>query len=128
MAPPPTLLQYDARVLFTGRDIMISRQHWIVAVGLLALPFLGFAVLHSTGARAQSQYPVMDSVANTIVQKYQNSTCEQLWEKKAAHAPLTMEQVRIVTFLRDDANMRAAFMQIVAPPIVNKMFDCGLIP
>jgi hypothetical protein len=107
---------------------MIPRQQWIVAVGLLSLPFIGFALFHSTGAEAQSQYPVMDSVANTIVQKYQNSTCEQLWEKKAAHAPLTMEQVRIVTFLKDDANMRAAFMQIVAPPIVNKMFDCGLIP
>jgi hypothetical protein len=108
---------------------MIRRQHtWIVAVGLLGVPFLGFALLPSTGVQAQGQYPLMDNVANIIVQKYQSSTCEQLWEKKAAHAPLTMEQVRIVTFLHDDPNMRAAFMQIVAPPIVNKMFDCGLIP
>jgi hypothetical protein len=108
---------------------MMRRQYsWIAAVGLVSVGFLTFALFHPAGVHAQSQYPVMDSVANTIVQKYQNSTCEQLWEKKAAHAPLTMEQVRIVTFLRDDANMRAAFMQIVAPPIVNKMFDCGLIP
>jgi hypothetical protein len=105
-----------------------SRYSWIAAIGVVAVGFAGFALFHSTGVQAQSQYPVMDNVANMIVQKYQNSTCEQLWEKKSAHAPPTMEQTRVVTFLHDDANMRAAFMRIVAPPVVNKMFDCGLIP
>jgi hypothetical protein len=112
-----------------GRTVMIRRQYsWIAAGGVVSAALAGFALFHTSGVKAQGQYPVMDNVANMIVQKYQNSTCEQLWEKKSAHAPLTMEQTRIVTFLHDDANMRAAFMKIVAPPIVNKMFDCGLIP
>ena len=32
---------------------------------------------------ANAQYPVMDMVANKVIQKYQTATCEQLWEKKA---------------------------------------------
>ena len=27
---------------------------------------------------ANAQYPVMDMIANKVIQKYQNSTCEQL--------------------------------------------------
>jgi hypothetical protein len=108
---------------------MTKRRYSLVAVlGLLSLGLLGFMLSRSTAVLAQGQYPLMDDVAQKIVQKYQNSTCEQLWVRKSAHAPPTMEETRIVTFLHDDQNMRAAFMKIVAPPVVNKLFDCGLIP
>jgi hypothetical protein len=29
----------------------------------------------------RAQYPIMDRVANKVVQKYQTSTCEQLWQE-----------------------------------------------
>jgi hypothetical protein len=110
-----------------SRSIMTQRHYsMIVVFGLFSLGLLLFVLSRSTPA--QGQYPLMDDVANKIVQKYQTSTCEQLWVKKSAHAPPTMEETRIVTFLHDDADMRMAFMKIVAPPVVNKMFDCGLIP
>jgi hypothetical protein len=110
-------------------SIMTQRRYSLVAVfGLLSFGFLAFMLWRSAAVLAQGQYPLMDDVAQKIVQKYQNSTCEQLWVKKSAHAPPTMEETRIVTFLHDDANMRVAFMKIVAPPVVNKLFDCGLIP
>jgi hypothetical protein len=108
---------------------MTKRRYSLVAVlGLLVLSFLGFMLTRSTAVLAQGQYPLMDDVAHKIVQKYQTSTCEQLWVRKSAHAPPTMEETRVVTFLHDDADMRMAFMKIVAPPVVTKLFDCGLIP
>ena len=36
---------------------------------------------------ASAQYPIMDSIADKIIQKYQTSTCEQLYQQKAAKAP-----------------------------------------
>lgn len=100
----------------------------IVALAALLLSAVGFIFSRTADVLAQGQYPLMDDVAQKIVQKYQNSTCEQLWVKKSAHAPPTMEETRLVTFLRDDADMRLAFMKIVAPPVVTKLFDCRLIP
>ena len=76
-------------------------------------------------ARAQ-QYPVMDMVANKIIQKYQQSTCEQLWQRKGKAKP--QREKEMVQMLRDDPQMRAAFINKVAAPIANKMFECGMIP
>jgi hypothetical protein len=39
-----------------------------------------------------------------------------------------MEEQRVIGFLRSDPQMRAAFINQIAPPIANKMFDCGMIP
>jgi hypothetical protein len=107
---------------------MTKHQYSMLAGLTLSFVVIGFAVFRPRGAEAQSPYPILNDVANKVVQKYQNSTCEQLWEKRSSHAPPTMEETRILTFLRDDPNMRAAFINIVAPPIATKMFDCGMIP
>jgi hypothetical protein len=107
---------------------MTKRHHSLIAVlALCSLAVLGVALFGSTGAQAQ-QYPIMNDFANKIIQKYTSSSCEQLWEKKAAHAPPTAEEQRIIGFLRSDPQMRAAFINQIAPPIANKMFDCGMIP
>jgi hypothetical protein len=29
---------------------------------------------------ADAQFPIMDQVADKVIQKYQTSTCEQLWQ------------------------------------------------
>ncbi len=77
---------------------------------------------------AQAQYPLMDAVANKIIQKYQNSSCEQLWEKKAQKAPPTQQEQNVIQLLKGDPQMREAFINKIAAPIANKMFDCGMIP
>ncbi len=43
---------------------------------------IGVAALIAAGV-AYAQYPIMDAVANKVVQKYQTATCEQLWQEKA---------------------------------------------
>ncbi|MGO9518759.1 MAG: hypothetical protein ACLPND_17130 [Candidatus Korobacteraceae bacterium] len=91
---------------------------------LLALALgLGYACVGSA-----QQYPMMDMVANKVIQKYQNSSCEQLWEKKAQKAPPSPQEQNAINLLKGDPQMRAAFINKVAAPIANKMFKCGMIP
>jgi hypothetical protein len=97
-----------------------------------ALALLGLLTAGSYSRKAQAQppqqYPIMDKVADKIVQKYQTSTCEQLWLKKNEKAPPSAEEQKVIAFLKNDPQMRAAFISKIAAPIANKMFECGMIP
>jgi hypothetical protein len=77
---------------------------------------------------SQDQHPILDQVANKVIQKYQNATCQQLWAERAQKAPPTPAEVKAVQFLRGDPQMRALFLNRVAAPIANKMFECEMIP
>ena len=83
-------------------------------------------VLCVTAGIAYAQYPILDMVADRVVQKYQSSSCEQLWQKKGE--PKSMEEQRVIGLLQSDPQMRTAFINKVAAPIANKMFECGMIP
>jgi hypothetical protein len=87
-------------------------------------------VLLTGGVRteSQSQTPILDQVANKVIQKYQTSTCQQLWAEKAQKVPPTPAEVKAIEFLHADAQMRTLFLNKVAAPIANKMFECGMIP
>ena len=79
---------------------------------------------------AVAQHPILDAVANKVVQKYQGATCEQLWQERAAGQgkPKPEMEQRLVKMLHEDAQMRTEFFNRVSAPIVNKMFECGMIP
>ena len=83
-----------------------------------------------TGAVAQSQYPIMDKLAEKVLQKYQTSSCQQLAAGRGQKKSGKKEQVeeRVVRLLHDDPQMRQAFLDQIAAPIANKMFECGMIP
>jgi len=110
---------------------MMKRFYPLVAVlALVSLLFLGITLLRASEAKAEppQQYPIMDKVADKIIQKYQTSTCEQLWLKKSEKAPPTPEEQKAIAFLKSDPQMRAAFINKIAAPIANKMFECGMVP
>ena len=75
-------------------------------------------------------YPVLDRIAEKVVQKYQQATCEQLWQERAQKdkAPKPQMEQEALQMLKSDQQMRAAFINKVAAPIANKMFECGMIP
>jgi hypothetical protein len=77
-----------------------------------------------------AQYPVLDEVAGRVIQKYQGSSCEQLWEEKAQKQgrPKPPREQQALQLLRDDPQMRAMFIDRIAAPVANKMFECGMIP
>ena len=80
----------------------------------------------AAGVAIAQQFPILDSIANKVVQKYQSSSCEQLWAQKAQ--PKSAEEQRVISLLKADPAMRAEFINRVAAPMANKMFDCGMIP
>jgi hypothetical protein len=76
----------------------------------------------------QGQHPILDQVANKVIQKYQTSTCQQLSAERALKAPPSPQEQKAIQFLKSDPQMRALFLNKVAAPIANKMFECGMIP
>ena len=76
------------------------------------------------------EFPVLDQIAAKVVQKYQQATCEQLWQERAQKGkkPESPMEQRALEMLKSDSQMRAAFINKVAAPIANKMFECGMIP
>jgi hypothetical protein len=81
----------------------------------------------------QSQYPILDKVAQRVIQKYQTTSCADLKAKK--EAPKTAEtgdqaqmKQKVVMLLRSDPKMRAHFLNMIGGPIANKMFECGMVP
>jgi hypothetical protein len=96
----------------------VSKRFYLFGL-ILALSYLG---------GASAQFPIMDSVADKIIMKYQTSTCEQLYQAKAQKQQPGPGEQKAIQMLHNDPQMRAAFIAKVAPPIANKMFDCGMIP
>jgi hypothetical protein len=78
------------------------------------------------GIAYAQQYPIMDMVANKVIQKYQTATCQQLWHQK--NQPKSEQERRAIQLLRQDPQMRTAFFNKVSAPIANKLFECGMIP
>ena len=78
----------------------------------------------------QKQYPVADMLADKIIAKYKSSSCVELKAKKMAGQSGQKEEreERVVEILRKDPAMREHFLNRIAGPVVNKMFECGMIP
>src|SRR5216110_988522 len=76
------------------------------------------------------QYPIMDRIAEKVIQKYQTSTCEQLWQERAqkGKAPKPQMEQEALQMLKSDPQMRSAFINQIAATIANKLFECGMIP
>ena len=75
---------------------------------------------------ARADYPMVNIAADRVIAKYQNATCEQLWEQKGQ--PKSDEEQNVIQILRDDPQIRTVFLDKIAAPVVNKMFQCGMIP
>ena len=57
----------------------------------------------AAGVAIAQQFPILDSIANKVVQKYQSSSCEQLWAQKAQ--PKSAEEQRVLALLKADPAM-----------------------
>ncbi len=94
----------------------------VVAAAVVSMLFCVIFV----GLAAAQQYPMVDMVANNVVEKYQMMNCEQLWEQKGK--PKTPKEQEAIQMLRGDPQIRQYFINKIAGPIANKMFECGMIP
>jgi hypothetical protein len=94
--------------------------------GFYLAAVLGLLVFAGVARAQYGQYPLLDAAANKVIQKYQYSSCEQLWEDR--NKPKTQREQEAVNFLRNDPHMRQMFIDRVAAPVANKLFQCGMIP
>lgn len=94
---------------------------------VLLIGVLGFVGV----ADAQPDYPMMDKLAEKVIEKYRTSSCQELAQQKKSQptaGPQQKIQARVMQMLRNDRQMRTQFLNKVSAPIANKMFECGMIP
>ncbi len=88
-----------------------------VAVGISALIVAG---------AASAQGMLLDAAADKVIKKYQAATCDELKAQKKE--PPSDKEKEAIEFLRNDSQARISFINKIAAPVLNKMFDCGTIP
>jgi hypothetical protein len=74
---------------------------------------------------ASAQGMLADFAADKVITKYQTATCDELKAQK--RQPPTDKEKEAVEFLRNDSQARIFFINKIAAPVLNKMFDCGMI-
>jgi hypothetical protein len=110
----------------------VARKEYDMArsIAVVVVPAFLFIAAGAAALQSSQQYPMMDAVAQKVIQKYQNASCTDLMVKKTT--PPTDEQAQkraqAIEAMRDNPAMRQAFIDKVAAPIANKLFDCGMIP
>ena len=83
------------------------------------------SILIVAGA-VSAQGMLLDFAADKVIKKYQTATCDEL--KAQRKEPPTDKEKEAIEFLRNDSQARIFFINKIAAPVLNKMFDCGMIP
>jgi hypothetical protein len=78
------------------------------------------------GAAVAQDYPILNMVADRVIDKYRNATCEQVWQDK--EKPKGEMEKNLIQMLKENPQMRQVFIDKVAATVANKMFECGLVP
>ncbi len=100
-----------------------------ITVTVAAAAVLFGPALYTSAALAQD-HPLVDKLAEKVVQKYQGSSCQQLAAERGQRPSGQRAQAeeRAVRLMHEDPQIRREFLDRVAAPIANKLFECGLIP
>ena len=83
-----------------------------------------------------NQEALLDAAANLVIGKFQNASCEELStmtansdkNSPAGGGQQAAIQEKAIALLEKNPEIREEFLNRVAAPIANKMFDCNLIP
>jgi hypothetical protein len=86
---------------------------------------VGISALIVAGA-ASAQGMLLELAADKVIKKYQTATCDELRAQKKD--PPSDKEKQAIEFLRNDSEARISFINKIAAPVLNKMFDCGMIP
>jgi hypothetical protein len=78
------------------------------------------------GAAVAQDYPILNMVADRVIDKYRNATCEQVWQDK--EKPKGEMEKNLIQMLKENPQMRQGFIDKVAATVANKMFECGFVP
>jgi hypothetical protein len=100
-----------------------------VEVSVSALKSIGVLAAVSAlvvAGACTAQGMLQDYAADKVIQKFQAASCEQLKAQKTE--PPSEKEKAAIAFLRNDDQARKIFIDKIAAPVLNKMFECGMIP
>ena len=84
------------------------------------------ALLTGSTVAANAQGMLLDYAADRVIQKVQTQSCQEL--KQHRDDPKSEKEKAALEFLRTDSQARIAFIDKIAAPVANKMFECGMFP
>jgi hypothetical protein len=79
-----------------------------------------------TAGTVAAQGMLVDAAADKVIAKYQAASCDQLKAQKSE--PPTEKEKIALDLLHADSKARVAFVDKIAAPVLNKMFECSMIP
>lgn len=107
----------------------IEMKRYLFLGVLTSLSLWGCALLSQPGPPKEV---LMNVATDLVTQKFVNASCEELANMKSeppqTEGPQAQMQAKAVEMLRNDPQTREEFINRVAGPIANKMFECELIP
>lgn len=89
-------------------------------------PAVFASVMVGVAGAAVAQGPLVDAAADRVIKKFEGATCDQL--KAQRKEPPSEKEKIAMDLLRDDSKARVAFIDKIAAPVLNKMFECSIIP
>ena len=108
---------------------MNKSRLWLAALALVAI---GSGACGNT----LSKEALLDAAANFVINKYENASCEEVaqmqpqsgQDAQANGGAEAAVQAKAIDMLKKNPELREQFINRVAGPIANRMFDCDLIP
>jgi hypothetical protein len=85
-----------------------------------------FASAMVVAGAVAAQGVLVDAAADKVIKKFEAATCDQLKAQK--NEPPSEKEKIALDLLRDDPKARVAFIDKIAAPVLNKMFECSIIP
>ncbi|MFB2982755.1 hypothetical protein [Microseira sp. BLCC-F43] len=111
----------------------MKKSHLLFLTALISI-----AIFVSSCANFTSKEALLDIAANLVINKYQNASCEEVAQMQPQSKSATSSQAdggkeadlqaKAIEMLQKNPEMRQQFINRVAGPIANKMFECNLIP
>jgi hypothetical protein len=82
---------------------------------------------------SQKGAQIVDAAATKMIQKVNSSSCDQLHASMKGSPPTTSPMKdaamqEFYTILKNNPSLKTSFFNKVSPPLMTKMFDCGMIP
>ncbi|MGO9935316.1 MAG: hypothetical protein ACLPV8_26355, partial [Steroidobacteraceae bacterium] len=118
---PAAIHPMESSLTLAMTIMQIRRDKMRTSIGAAALLSALFA---ASGALAQGM--LLDFAADKVIKKFTTSTCDELKAMKGE--PPSEKEKMAIDFLHSDQQARKDFIDKIAPVVMNKMFECGMIP
>lgn len=110
---------------------MKSLSLFALPVSLLSIVVSGVSSSPGQAELTITQQRLVDSASQIIVEQVEESSCEEFYtfleQQEQSRGQYPRLRQRLIQAAENNPEIREEFVRQIAAPVVNKMFDCGLI-